>query len=88
MVRIACITIAVCPKAVGPGEVYISNIKPLQIAADTRATSGPIVADKASRQFPGMDVPFPALGLHAATELRETPLHRTSDMVCRSRHGR
>jgi hypothetical protein len=57
-----------------------------QIAADTRATSGPIVADKVQPTPIHSTIPSRSLTFCLPTELREAALHRAQDLVCRSRY--
>ena len=55
------------------------------IAADTRATSGPIVADKVVNVH--HLVSLGTLLTFFLLELREAPLHRAPNMVCRRRYS-
>ena len=76
------------PKATSTGTTIVGCTFDggVVIAADTRATSGPIVADKVPHPTPTHPLPHPLTSL--STELRKTTLHRPPHLVRRRRHSR
>lgn len=76
------------PKATSTGTTIVGCTFDggVVIAADTRATSGPIVADKVLH--PPQTHPLPRNLTFLLIELRETTLHRPPHLVRRRRHSR
>ena len=73
------------PKATSTGTTIVGCIfeNGVVIAADTRATSGPIVADKVDNTTSEAQLYIEL----TSSELRKTALHLTLDLVRRRRHS-
>ena len=74
------------PNATSTGTTIVGCIFEggVVIAADTRATAGPIVADKVHDADYHLSA---GIMLNLSSELREAPLYRATDMVCRRRYS-